>query len=49
MPDVFEMIGTADGISGNSVKLFLDGVPVLALQNFNWKIKVRPESQVIVC
>jgi len=38
MPDVFEMIGAADGISGNSVKLFLDGVPVLALQNFNWKI-----------
>ena len=39
MPDLIESIGFADGISGNSIKMFLDGVPVLALQNFNWKIK----------
>ncbi len=39
MPDLFEAVGFADGISGNSIKMFLDGVPVLALQNFNWKIK----------
>jgi len=39
MPDLIEALGFADGISGNSVKMFIDGVPVLALQNFNWKIK----------
>jgi len=39
MADWIEDLGTADGIAGNSVKLILDGVPVLALQNFNWKIK----------
>ena len=39
MADLIENIGFADGISGNSIKMFLDGVPVLALQNFNWKIK----------
>ena len=39
MPDLIENLGFADGISGNSVKMFIDGVPVLALQNFNWKIK----------
>jgi hypothetical protein len=39
MPDLIEDLGFADGISGNSVKMFIDGVPVLALQNFNWKIK----------
>ena len=39
MPDLIEDLGFADGVSGNSIKMFLDGVPVLALQNFNWKIK----------
>jgi len=39
MPNWIEDLGSADGIAGNSVKLILDGVPVLALQNFNWKIK----------
>ena len=39
MPDLIEDLGFADGIAGNSIKMFLDGVPVLALQNFNWKIK----------
>ncbi len=39
MPDIIEALGAADGISGNSVKMFIDGIPVLALQNFNWKIK----------
>lgn len=39
MPDLIENIGFADGIAGNSIKMFIDGVPVLALQNFNWKIK----------
>jgi len=39
MPNLIEDLGFADGISGNSVKMFIDGVPVLALQNFNWKIK----------
>ena len=39
MPDLIEDLGFADGISGNSIKMFIDGVPVLALQNFNWKIK----------
>jgi hypothetical protein len=39
MADLIENLGFADGISGNSIKMFLDGVPVLALQNFNWKIK----------
>ena len=39
MPELIEAIGFADGIAGNSVKMFIDGVPVLALQNFNWKIK----------
>ena len=29
----------ADGISGNSIKLLINGVPVLGLVNFNWKIK----------
>src|SRR3990172_4490619 len=39
MPDLIENLGFADGISGDSVKMFIDGVPLLALQNFNWKIK----------
>ena len=39
MPDIIEALGAADGISGNSVKMFIDGIPVLALQNFNWKVK----------
>lgn len=29
----------ADGVSGNSVKMLLNGVPVLGLKNFTWKIK----------
>ena len=39
MADLIEDLGFADGIAGNSIKMFIDGVPVLALQNFNWKIK----------
>ena len=39
MADLIEALGFADGIAGNSIKMFIDGVPVLALQNFNWKIK----------
>ena len=39
MTDILEALGAADGISGNSVKMFIDGIPVLALQNFNWKVK----------
>ena len=39
MPDIIEAVGAADGISGNTIKMFIDGVPVLALQNFNWKLK----------
>jgi len=35
---LIEDVGFADGIAGNSIKMILDGVPVLALQNFNWKI-----------
>ena len=31
--------GFADGISGNGVKVHLNGIPVLALRNFGWKIK----------
>jgi len=33
-----EDVGYADGIDGSSIKMLLDGVPVLALQDFNWKI-----------
>lgn len=29
----------ADGVSGNSVKLHINGVPVLGLKNFSWKVK----------
>lgn len=38
MADVFPDVGQLDGISGNSVQLVIDGVPVYALQNFNWEI-----------
>ncbi len=44
MPDIIEALGSADGISGNSIKMFIDGVPVLALQNFNWKIKKNKKA-----
>ncbi len=33
-----EPIGVMDGIAENSIKLFIDGLPVFALKNFNWKI-----------
>ena len=39
MPDIIEEVGSADGIAGNTIKMFIDGVPVMALQNFNWKLK----------
>ena len=44
MPDIIEAVGAADGISGNSIKMFIDGVPVLALQNFNWKVKKNKKA-----
>ena len=44
MPDIIEALGLADGISGNSIKMFIDGVPVLALQNFNWKVKKNKKA-----
>ena len=44
MPDIIEALGSADGISGNSIKMFIDGVPVLALQNFNWKVKKNKKA-----
>ena len=39
MPDIIEAVGFADGVAENSIKMFIDGVPVMALQNFNWKVK----------
>ena len=30
--------GLADGVSGNSVKMLINGAPVLGLINFSWKI-----------
>ena len=33
-----EPIGLMDGIASNSIKLYLDGVPIFALKNFNWKV-----------
>ena len=44
MPDIIEALGSADGISGNSIKMFIDGVPVLALQNFTWKVKKNKKA-----
>lgn len=31
--------GLVDGIAGNSVSLFVNGIKVMALKNFNWKVK----------
>gem|GEM_PF-573565 len=31
--------GLVDGIAGNSVSLFINGIKVMALKNFNWKVK----------
>ncbi|MBC8376972.1 MAG: hypothetical protein H8E26_13080 [FCB group bacterium] len=31
--------GLVDGIAGNSVSLFVNGIKIMALKNFNWKIK----------
>lgn len=28
----------ADGVSGNSIKMLINGAPVFGLQNFNWKV-----------
>jgi len=34
----FPDVGRLDGISGNKIKLFIDGSAVYAVQNLNWKI-----------
>lgn len=31
--------GLVDGIAGNSVSLFVNGIKIMALKNFNWKVK----------
>ncbi len=30
--------GLVDGIAGNSVSLFVNGIKIMALKNFNWKV-----------
>ena len=31
--------GLVDGIAGNSISLFVNGIKIMALKNFNWKVK----------